>query len=64
MKRVEVLLPPAQFDEVKDALLGIGIDSMTLSEVKHIDPGTCRREVFRDPPTSSISRCGSAWTWS
>src|SRR5271166_6170274 len=47
MKRVEVLLPPAVFDEVKDALLDIGVDSMTLSEVKHIDPGTRRREVFR-----------------
>jgi nitrogen regulatory protein P-II 1 len=47
MKRIEILVPPAQFEQAKDALLGIGVDSMTLAEVKHLDPGTRRREVFR-----------------
>jgi nitrogen regulatory protein PII len=47
MRRVEVLLPPAKLDEVKDALAEIGIDSMTLGEVRVIDPATHRREVYR-----------------
>jgi nitrogen regulatory protein P-II 1 len=47
MRRVEVLLPPAKLDEVKDALADIGLDSMTLSEVRVIDPANRRREVYR-----------------
>jgi nitrogen regulatory protein P-II 1 len=47
MKRIEILVPPAQFEPAKDALLGIGVDSMTLAEVKHLDPASRRREVFR-----------------
>jgi nitrogen regulatory protein P-II 1 len=47
MRRVEVLLPPAKLDEVKDALADIGIDTMTLGEVRVVDPATHRREVYR-----------------
>ena len=47
MKRVEVLASPARFDELKEALLDIGVDSMALSEVKLIDPNCRHREVFR-----------------
>ena len=47
MKRVELLVLPAKFDEVKDALLEIGVDTMTLNEVKYVNPGSRRREVFR-----------------
>jgi nitrogen regulatory protein P-II 1 len=47
MRRVEILLPPAKLDEVKDALADIGIDSMTLAEVRVVDPATHRREVYR-----------------
>jgi nitrogen regulatory protein PII len=46
MRRVEVLLPPAKLDEVKDALADIGIDSMTLGEVKVVEPANHRREVY------------------
>lgn len=47
MRRVEVLLPPAKLDEIKDALAEIGIESMTLAEVRAIDPSSHRREVYR-----------------
>ena len=47
MRRVEILLPPAKLDEVKDAFADIGIDSMTLAEVRVVDPATHRREVYR-----------------
>ncbi len=47
MRRVEVLLPPAKLDEIKDALAEVGVDSMTLAEVKVIDPANHRREVYR-----------------
>ena len=47
MRRVEVLLPPAKLDEVKESLADIGIENMTLAEVKVVDPANRRREVFR-----------------
>jgi nitrogen regulatory protein P-II 1 len=47
MRRVEVLLPPAKLDEVKEALADLGVASMTLGEVKVVDPGNHRREVYR-----------------
>ena len=47
MRRVEILLPPAKLDEIKDSLADIGVDSMTLAEVRVVDPATHRREVYR-----------------
>jgi nitrogen regulatory protein P-II 1 len=47
MRRVEVLLPPAKVEEVKDALADFGVDSMTLGDVRVIDPANRRREVYR-----------------
>ena len=47
MRRIEVHLPPARFDELRDALADIGIDTMTLSEIKFVDPANRRREVYR-----------------
>ena len=34
MKKLEAIVQPFKLDEVKEALLGIGVDSMTLSEVR------------------------------
>jgi nitrogen regulatory protein PII len=47
MTRIEVLLPPAQLDEVRDALAEVGVHDMTLSEVKVVAPGSRRRNVYR-----------------
>jgi nitrogen regulatory protein P-II 1 len=34
MKKIEAIIQPHKLDEVKDALLGIGVDGMTVSEVR------------------------------
>ncbi|MBZ5584831.1 MAG: P-II family nitrogen regulator [Acidobacteriia bacterium] len=34
MKKIEAIIQPFKMDEVKDALMGIGIDGMTISEVR------------------------------
>jgi nitrogen regulatory protein PII len=47
MTRIEVLLPPAQLDEVRDALAEVDVHDMTLSEVKVVEPGSSRRNVYR-----------------
>jgi nitrogen regulatory protein P-II 1 len=47
MRRVDVLLPPAKLDEVKEGLADIGVDSMTMAEVRAVDPAHHRREVYR-----------------
>ena len=39
MKKIEAIIQPHKLDEVKDALLGIGVDGMTVSEVRGHGPG-------------------------
>jgi len=34
MKKIEAIIQPHKLDEVKEALLGIGVDGMTVSEVR------------------------------
>jgi nitrogen regulatory protein P-II 1 len=34
MKKIEAIIQPHKLDEVKDALIGIGVDGMTVSEVR------------------------------
>jgi nitrogen regulatory protein P-II 1 len=46
MKRVEVVMPPAKLDEIKDALAGVGISGMTVSEARVFGPAARRREVY------------------
>ena len=47
MKKVEVILQPFKLDEVKDALLGVGIDGMTVSEVRGHGRQKGHKEVYR-----------------
>ena len=47
MTRVEVLLPPARLDEIKEALAELGVHDMTLTEVKIVERGSSRRNVYR-----------------
>ena len=39
MKKVEAIIQPFKLEEVKDALIAIGIDGMTLTEVRGHGPG-------------------------
>ena len=34
MKKIEAVIQPHKLDEVKEALIGIGVDGMTVSEVR------------------------------
>ena len=34
MKKIEAIIQPYKLDEVKDALLGIGVEGITISEVR------------------------------
>src|SRR2546425_9601178 len=47
MKKVEVILQPFKLDEVKEALLGVGIDGMTESEVRGHGRQKGHKEVYR-----------------
>src|SRR5580693_2328325 len=47
MKRVEAIIKPSKLDEVKDALSEIGVQAMTVSEVKGFGRTGGRKEVFR-----------------
>ena len=47
MKKVEVILQPFKLDGVKEALLGVGIDGMTVSEVRGHGRQKGHKEVYR-----------------
>src|SRR5438552_18315456 len=47
MKKVEVILQPFKLDEVKEALLGVGIDGMTVTEVRGHGRQKGHKEVYR-----------------
>ena len=47
MKKLEAIIQPSKLDEVKHALTGIGIDGMTVSEVRGHGRQKGHREVYR-----------------
>lgn len=47
MKRVEAIIQPHKMDEVKDALIGIGVTGMTISEVRGHGRQKGHTEVYR-----------------
>jgi nitrogen regulatory protein P-II 1 len=47
MKKVEAIIKPFKLDEVKDALNGIGINGMTITEVKGFGRQKGHVEVYR-----------------
>jgi nitrogen regulatory protein P-II 1 len=47
MKRVEVTMPPAKLDELKDALAEVGIPGMTVQEARVFGRASRRRRVYR-----------------
>lgn len=38
MKKVEAIIKPFKLDEVREAVVGLGIDGMTVTEVQNIGP--------------------------
>jgi nitrogen regulatory protein P-II 1 len=47
MKKVEAIIQPFKLEEVKEALIGIGIDGMTVSEVRGHGRQKGHKEVYR-----------------
>jgi nitrogen regulatory protein P-II 1 len=47
MKKVEAIIKPFKLDEVKDALGGVGIQGMTVTEVKGFGRTGGKKEVYR-----------------
>src|SRR5438093_7103496 len=47
MKKIEAIIQPFKLDEVKAALTGIGIDGMTITEVRGHGRQKGHKEVYR-----------------
>ena len=47
MKKLECIIKPFKLEEVKEALGGIGITGMTVSEVKGFGRQKCHSELYR-----------------
>src|SRR6266481_791990 len=47
MKKIEAIIQPHKLDEVKEALIGIGVDGMTISEVRGHGRQKGHSEVYR-----------------
>src|SRR6202022_1713520 len=47
MKKIEAIIQPFKLDEVKEALKNIGIDGMTISEVRGHGRQKGHKEVYR-----------------
>jgi nitrogen regulatory protein P-II 1 len=47
MKKIEAIIQPFKMDAVKEALTGIGIDGLTISEVRGHGRQKGHREVYR-----------------
>ena len=47
MKKIEAIIKPARLDDVKEALNAIGIQGMTLSEVKGYGRQKGHKEIYR-----------------
>ena len=47
MKKIEAIIQPHKLDEVKEALKGIGVDGMTVTEVRGHGRQKGHKEVYR-----------------
>jgi nitrogen regulatory protein PII len=47
MKKIEAIIKPFKLDEVKDAVLKLGVSGMTISEVKGFGRQKGHKEIYR-----------------
>jgi nitrogen regulatory protein P-II 1 len=47
MKKIEAIIQPFKIDEVKEAMIALGIDGMTISEVRGHGRQKGHKEVYR-----------------
>ena len=55
MKKIEAIIKPFKLEEVKDALADLGIEGMTVSEVKGFGRQKGHTEIYREANTRSTS---------
>lgn len=55
MKKIEAIIKPFKLDEVKEALSGIGVQGLTVSEVKGFGRQKGHTESIAAPSTWSTS---------
>jgi nitrogen regulatory protein PII len=48
MKKLEAIIKPFKLREVQDALADLGVDGITLTEVKGFGHNTAHKEMYRD----------------
>ena len=56
MKKVEAIVKPFKLEEVKEALAGIGIQGMTITEVKGFGRQKGHKELYRGAEYRSEER--------
>jgi nitrogen regulatory protein P-II 1 len=47
MKKIEAIIKPFKLEEVKEAILALGISGMTISEVKGFGRQKGHKEIYR-----------------
>jgi nitrogen regulatory protein P-II 1 len=47
MKKIEAVIQPYKFDEVKEALIAAGVEGMTITEVKGCGRQKGHKEIYR-----------------
>jgi nitrogen regulatory protein P-II 1 len=47
MKKIEAIIQPYKFDEVKEALVAVGVEGMTITNVKGFGRQKGHREIYR-----------------
>ena len=47
MKKIEASIKPFKLDEVKEALAEVGVEGMTVTEVKGFGRQKCQTEIYR-----------------
>jgi len=47
MKKIEAIVKPFKLEEIKDALAGVGVDGMTVTEVKGFGRQKGHTEIYR-----------------
>jgi nitrogen regulatory protein PII len=62
MKLVEAIIKPFKLDEVKDALLEIGVQGMTVTEVKGFGRQKGHKETYRGAGWTGATRLGNDFT--
>ena len=63
MMKLEAIIQPSRFESVKDALREVGIEGMTVTEVRGHGRQKGHTEVYRGRDTRWTCSQSSSWRW-